>query len=101
MTGSINRVILVGNLGRDPEVRHTTSGAKIVHLSVATSDSWKDKNGEQVKNWKQKIITWESNNWQQAQPKYVEATPSWLNMEIPEEDRLSDEEIEKLKGGIE
>ena len=46
MAGSINKVILVGNLGRDPEVRHTNSGAKIVHLSVATSDSWKDKNGK-------------------------------------------------------
>lgn len=43
MAGSINKVILVGNLGRDPEVRHTNSGTKIVHLSVATSDSWKDK----------------------------------------------------------
>lgn len=46
MAGSINKVVLVGNLGRDPEVRHTNAGAKIVHLSVATSDSWKDKSGE-------------------------------------------------------
>ena len=46
MAGSVNKVILVGNLGRDPEVRHTAAGAKIVHLSVATSDVWKDKNGE-------------------------------------------------------
>ncbi len=46
MAGSINKVILVGNLGRDPEIRHTNSGSKIVHLSVATSDSWKDKSGE-------------------------------------------------------
>lgn len=43
MAGSINKVILVGNLGRDPEVRHTQDGAKIVHLSLATSESWKDK----------------------------------------------------------
>lgn len=43
MAGSINKVILVGNLGRDPEVRHTNSGSKIVNLSIATSDSWKDK----------------------------------------------------------
>lgn len=46
MAGSINKVILVGNLGRDPEIRHTTAGQKIAHLSVATSDSWKDKSGE-------------------------------------------------------
>lgn len=46
MPGSINKVILVGNLGRDPEVRHTAAGSKVVNLSVATSDSWKDKSGE-------------------------------------------------------
>ncbi len=46
MAGSINKVTLVGNLGRDPEVRHSNSGQKIVHLSVATSDTWKDKSGE-------------------------------------------------------
>ncbi len=46
MAGSINKVILVGNLGRDPEIRHTNAGQKIVHLTVATSDTWKDKSGE-------------------------------------------------------
>ncbi len=44
MAGSVNKVILVGNLGRDPEVRHTQNGDPIVHLSLATSESWKDKN---------------------------------------------------------
>lgn len=43
MAGSINKVILVGNLGRDPEVRNSNDGSKIVQLSVATSESWKDK----------------------------------------------------------
>lgn len=43
MAGSINKVILVGNLGRDPEIRHTQAGAKVVNLSVATSESWKDQ----------------------------------------------------------
>ena len=48
MAGSVNKVILVGNLGRDPEVRNTQDGAKIVNLSIATSERWKDKNtGEQ------------------------------------------------------
>ncbi len=46
MDGSMNKVILVGNLGRDPEIRHTNSGQKIANLSVATSDTWKDKSGE-------------------------------------------------------
>ena len=43
MAGSVNKVILIGNLGRDPEVRSTQDGMKIVQLSIATSESWKDK----------------------------------------------------------
>ena len=46
MAGSINKVILVGNLGGDPEVRHSQDGNKIVTFNVATSESWKDKSGE-------------------------------------------------------
>ena len=48
MAGSVNKVILVGNVGRDPEVRSTQDGMKIVNLSIATSERWKDRNsGEQ------------------------------------------------------
>lgn len=48
MAGSVNKVILVGNLGRDPEVRYTQSNQKIVHLAIATSERWRDKmSGEQ------------------------------------------------------
>lgn len=43
MAGSVNKVILVGNLGRDPEVRSMQDGSKIVNLSIATSEAWKDK----------------------------------------------------------
>jgi single-strand DNA-binding protein len=43
MAGSVNKVILVGNLGRDPEVRHTQDGKAIVNLSVATSENWRDR----------------------------------------------------------
>jgi single-strand DNA-binding protein len=43
MAGSVNKVILVGNLGRDPEVRQTQAGEDIVHLNLATSDTWRDK----------------------------------------------------------
>ena len=43
MAGSVNKVILVGNLGCDPEVRYTQSNQKIVHLSVATTERWKDR----------------------------------------------------------
>jgi single-strand DNA-binding protein len=44
MAGSVNKVILVGNLGNDPDVRTMQSGGKVVNLSIATSESWKDKN---------------------------------------------------------
>lgn len=44
MAGSINKVILVGNLGKDPEVRATQDGREIANLAIATSESWKDKN---------------------------------------------------------
>jgi len=44
MAGSVNKVILVGNLGADPDIKRTQDGRPIVNLSVATSDSWKDKN---------------------------------------------------------
>ena len=48
MAGSVNKVILVGNLGRDPEVRFTQNNQKIVHLAVATSERWRDRqSGEQ------------------------------------------------------
>jgi len=43
MAGSVNKVILVGNLGRDPEVRSSQDGTKIVNLSIATSERWKDR----------------------------------------------------------
>ena len=43
MSGSLNRVMLIGNLGRDPEVRFSQSGDKIANLSIATAESWKDK----------------------------------------------------------
>jgi single-strand DNA-binding protein len=45
MSGSVNKVILVGNLGRDPEIRRTSSGDKIANLNVATSETW-TKDGE-------------------------------------------------------
>ena len=43
MAGSVNKVILIGNLGADPEVRHTQDGRPIVNLRVATSENWRDK----------------------------------------------------------
>lgn len=44
MAGSINKVILVGNVGKDPEIRSTQDGREIANIALATSESWKDKN---------------------------------------------------------
>jgi single-strand DNA-binding protein len=59
MAGSVNKVILVGNLGKDPEVRSMTSGDKIVSFSLATSESWKDKSSGERKEkteWHKVVI---------------------------------------------
>jgi single-strand DNA-binding protein len=59
MAGSVNKVILVGNLGADPEVRRMPSGDPIVNLSVATSESWRDKNSGERKDkteWHRVVI---------------------------------------------
>jgi single-strand DNA-binding protein len=59
MAGSVNKVILVGNLGRDPEIRRTQDGKPIANLSVATSESWRDKNSGERKEkteWHRVVI---------------------------------------------
>lgn len=49
MAGSVNKVIIVGNLGRDPEIRSMPNGDRVANLSVATSESWKDKSSGERK----------------------------------------------------
>ena len=59
MAGSVNKVILVGNLGRDPEVRTAQDGSKIVNLSIATSETWKDRSSGERKEkteWHRVVI---------------------------------------------
>ncbi len=58
MAGSVNKVILVGNLGKDPEARTMGSGGEVVNLSVATSDSWKDRDGNRQERteWHRVVI---------------------------------------------
>jgi single-strand DNA-binding protein len=46
MAGSINKCIIIGNLGRDPEIRSTNDGTRIANLAVATSESWREASGE-------------------------------------------------------
>ncbi len=59
MAGSINKVILVGNLGRDPEIRSTGDGMRIANLALATSESWRDRNSGERKErteWHRVVI---------------------------------------------
>ena len=49
MVGSVNKVILLGNLGRDPEIRSMQSGSKMANFSIATSKRWKDRNTQEQK----------------------------------------------------
>lgn len=59
MAGSINKVILVGNLGRDPEIRATQDGREICNLAIATSETWKDKSSGERKEkteWHRVVI---------------------------------------------
>ena len=59
MAGSVNKVILIGNLGRDPEVRRLNSGKPVVNLSVATSESWRDRESGERKEkteWHRVVI---------------------------------------------
>ncbi len=59
MAGSVNKVILVGNLGRDPEIRSMQSGEEVCQLSIATSDTWRDKSSGERKErteWHRVVI---------------------------------------------
>jgi single-strand DNA-binding protein len=59
MAGSVNKVILIGNLGADPEIRRLNSGDAVVNLRIATSESWRDKNSGERKEkteWHQVVI---------------------------------------------
>lgn len=59
MAGSVNKVILIGNLGRDPEIRTFQTGGRVANLTVATSESWKDKNSGEKKEkteWHRVVI---------------------------------------------
>lgn len=59
MAGSVNKVILIGNLGKDPEVRTTQDGQKIVNLTLATSENWTDRNSGERKErteWHRVVI---------------------------------------------
>lgn len=88
MAGSVNKVILVGNLGRDPEIRTMQSGDKVANLSVATSERWKDRNGERQERtewhrvviFSQPLVTLSENYLKKGAKVYLEGqleTRSW------------------------
>ncbi len=59
MSGSLNKVLLIGNLGRDPELKMTTTGQPVARFSIATTETWKDKAGEkQSKTEWHNIVVW-------------------------------------------
>ncbi len=59
MAGSVNKVILIGNLGADPEVRYTANGTAVANFNIATSEQWNDKQGERQERteW-HRIVVW-------------------------------------------
>ena len=97
MAGSVNKVILVGNLGRDPEIRSTQDGREIANLAVATSESWKDRNtGERKEKteWHRVVIFSEGlvnvtkNYLKKGAKVYIEGqlqTRKWTNKEGQEQ----------------
>ncbi|MBL7686198.1 MAG: single-stranded DNA-binding protein [Deltaproteobacteria bacterium] len=59
MAASVNKVILIGNLGNDPEIRYTPSGAAVANFNIATNENWKDKNGQdQERTEWHRIVVW-------------------------------------------
>jgi single-strand DNA-binding protein len=59
MAGSVNKVILIGHLGADPEIRYTQGGAPVANLRIATNESWTNKNGqkEERTEW-HRVVAW-------------------------------------------
>ena len=59
MSSSVNKVILIGHLGRDPELRYTPNGSPVMNISIATNEAWTDKSGERQERteW-HKVVIW-------------------------------------------
>ena len=111
MAGSINKVILIGNIGADPEIRRTNNGDPIANLRIATSESWKDKNSGERKEkteWHSVVIFDENlckvveNYLKKGSKVYIEGalqTRKWQDQEG--KDRYSTEVVwQKFRGNL-
>ena len=112
MSGSVNKVTLVGNLGRDPEIRAMQNGDKIVQLSVATSDRWKDKNsGEQRERteWHRVVIFNDAlgriaeQYLKKGSTVYLEGqlqTRKWTDQQSGQEKYTTEVVLQRYRGGL-
>lgn len=110
MSGSINKVILVGNLGRDPEARSTQDGRRVVSLTVATSDNWRDKvSGERkervewhrVSIWNERLAEVAEKYLRKGAKVYLEGQLQTRKWEQNGEDRYSTEIVlQQYKGEL-
>ena len=110
MAGSINKCILVGNLGADPEIRAMNSGDKIANLRIATSETWKDKNSGERKEkteWHQVVIFNEhlvkvaENYLKKGSKVYVEGSLQTRKWEKDGVDRYSTEVVlQRFRGDL-
>lgn len=112
MSGSVNKVILIGNLGRDPEVRTSQDDTKIVTLSVATSERWKDKQTGEPRErteWHRVVIFNENlgriaeQYLRRGHPVYIEGqlqTRKWLDEKTGTDRYTTEVVLQRYRGDI-
>ena len=112
MSGSINKVILVGNLGRDPEVGALPNGARVVRLSIATSEKWKDKSSGEPRErteWHRVVIFNEpvgriaEQYLQKGSTVYIEGqlqTRKWTDQESGQDRWTTEIVLQRYKGEL-
>ncbi len=97
MAGSVNKVILIGTLGRDPEVRHTNDGVPIVNLNLATSENWRDKaTGERRERteW-HRVVIWNEKLGEVAQKYLRKGSKVYLEGQIQTRKWTDQQGVEK------
>lgn len=112
MAGSVNKVILIGNLGADPEIRSMQSGDEVCNLSVATSESWKDKSSGEKREktewhrvvvFNQNIVNVCKNYLKKGAKVYIEGqleTRSWDDKETGQKKYTTEVVIKNFRGEL-